>query len=134
MKLMNANAVAVSTCHGRSTATGAVRRLAWDSISLLDPMWPVGPSQHWKEKNRKGNRVTRVQVARPAGLEPATSWFVAVTDFVDPAQLTSQRTAKWCATWTQRWTQNLMEAEPRSKSLLGRRVHVPAARQSARPI
>jgi hypothetical protein len=29
-------------------------------------------------------------LARPAGLEPATSWFVAVKPFVDPAQLTSQ--------------------------------------------
>jgi hypothetical protein len=31
-------------------------------------------------------------MARPAGLEPATSWFVAVNPFVDPTQLTAQET------------------------------------------
>src|SRR2546422_11682615 len=32
-----------------------------------------------------------VGMVRPAGLEPATSWFVAVNTFVDPAQLTSRK-------------------------------------------
>jgi len=45
------------------------------------------------------------RLARPAGLEPATSWFVAVKTFVDPAQLTSFNEAERPATWTQLWTQ-----------------------------
>jgi hypothetical protein len=44
-------------------------------------------------------------VVRPARLERATSWFVAVNPFVDPAQLTARRMPKEPATWTQCWTQ-----------------------------
>jgi hypothetical protein len=33
-------------------------------------------------------------MVRPARLERATSWFVAVNPFVDPAQLTARRTPK----------------------------------------
>jgi len=47
----------------------------------------------------------KLKVARPAGLEPATSWFVAVNPFVDPAQLTSLGLVSRVATWTQSWTQ-----------------------------
>jgi hypothetical protein len=54
----------------------------------------------------QGVLTNRRLVARPAGLEPATSWFVAVNDFVDPAQLTTQRTPKRRTTWTQPWTQS----------------------------
>ena len=46
-------------------------------------------------------RVLLGNVAGPAGLEPATSWFVAVNLFVDPAQLTAQETSETPATWTQ---------------------------------
>ena len=41
---------------------------------------------------------------RPARLERATSWFVAVNTFVDPTQLTAQRIPKQATTWTQCWT------------------------------
>ena len=40
-------------------------------------------------RERKSSNLLRK--AGPAGLEPATSWFVAVNPFVDPAQLTSQK-------------------------------------------
>ena len=40
-------------------------------------------------------------MVRPAGLEPATSWFVAVNTLVDPAQLTSLEPVFGVATWTQ---------------------------------
>src|ERR1051326_4330856 len=41
--------------------------------------FPDGPS---------GATFSRSEKVGPAGLEPATSWFVAVNTFVDPAQLT----------------------------------------------
>src|SRR5262249_60701069 len=58
-------------------------------------------------------QVIERQAARvgPAGLEPATSWFVAVNAFVDPPQLTTHKGCRRPATWTQSWTQ----AEPRQK-------------------
>ena len=71
-ELMNANAVAVSTCHGRSTATGAVRRLAgaqshcWTQCGRLDPV-SIGRRRTVRQLRDQG------KVARPAGLEPATS-------------------------------------------------------------
>jgi hypothetical protein len=40
-------------------------------------------------------------MVRAARLERATSWFVAVNLFVDPAQLTARRMPKRRATWTQ---------------------------------
>ena len=50
----------------------------------------------------------KFDLACPAGLEPATSWFVAVNTFVEPAQLTSLEPVSRVATWTQSWTQVLM--------------------------
>jgi phosphohistidine phosphatase len=43
---------------------------------------------------------------RPARLERATSWFVAVDTLVDPAQLTNPGARFGAATWTQSWTQD----------------------------
>jgi hypothetical protein len=37
-----------------------------------------------------GATISHREMVGPAGLEPATSWFVAVNAIVDPAQLTSQ--------------------------------------------
>ena len=52
------------------------------------------------------------ELARPAGLEPATSWFVVVTTIVDAAQLTALEDPNRPATWTQSWTQRLPVADP----------------------
>ena len=43
-------------------------------------------------------------LARPARLELATSWFVAVNTFVDPAHLTSTKALYGAATWNHFWT------------------------------
>ena len=54
-------------------------------------------------------------MARPARLELATSWFVAVNAFVDPAQLTGPSELKRPATWTQSWTPIVaIRARPRA--------------------
>ena len=46
---------------------------------------------------------------RPGGLEPATSWFVAVNCFIQPAQLTTQRTPNPARHLDPRRTSDLVE-------------------------
>ena len=63
-------------------------------------------------------------MVRPAGFEPATSWFVAVNTIVDPAQLTGWKGLCSATTWTQSWTQRIYLACPvpgASVGLAGRR-------------
>ena len=42
---------------------------------------------------------TGLMLAGPAGLDPATSWFVAVNLFVDPAQRTARETSEMPVAW-----------------------------------
>src|SRR5262245_25103738 len=67
--------------------------------------WQDKPDGHWR-RDGLAKLLMQQQLARPAGLEPATSWFVAVNLFVDPAQLTARETSELPATWTQSWTQD----------------------------
>ena len=74
--------------------------LSWASPRLT-------PEGHREDRadNRGSKCLKGSDLVRPARLERATFWFVAVNTFVDMAQPTAQRTPKRAATWTPCWTQ-----------------------------
>ena len=57
------------------------------------PRFQLAPDAH-SDSRQLVSLLTALILASPAGLEPATSWFVAVNLFVDPAQLTALRAQK----------------------------------------
>ena len=83
---------------------------------------------HYCSLARRGGRANSLKrLVGPARLELATSWFVAVNPFVDPAQLTTQK-----GSWTARHLDPILDpsrthsktrARAHQTQLLGRDFH-----------
>jgi hypothetical protein len=74
------------------------------ALSCASPRFTPGGHRDDRAEHRGGKWLRRKRLARPARLERATSWFVAVNTFVDPTQLTNRELVFRIATWTQFWT------------------------------